>query len=123
MNAATISRLQSETSTASRQRSARRRSMSSSSRSIRDGSLATFRAYGSRRTEFLLPLLLLGSHREWQRPVLTRGVVDGQPPLVAAWLQRQRCRVHGDGEVERRPRFQAWRTPDLELAAEGDDLI
>jgi xanthine dehydrogenase large subunit len=40
MKAATISRLHSETSAASRQRSSRRTSMSSSSRSIRDGPLA-----------------------------------------------------------------------------------
>src|SRR5690242_20825930 len=50
MKAATTSRFQSVISAASRQRSVRRRSMSSSSRSIRDGELAMRRGYEGGRT-------------------------------------------------------------------------
>src|SRR5438067_6006213 len=50
MNAATTSRFHSEISPASRQRSVRRRSMSSSSKSIRDGLSAMRRGYERRRT-------------------------------------------------------------------------
>ena len=57
------------------------------------------------------------------RPVLARGVVDGEPPLVATRLERERRRVHGHREVERSSRLQARRPSHLELAAERDDLI
>src|SRR5262249_42362645 len=120
MKAATISRLQSETSTASRQRSASLRSMSSSSRSILDGSVARERGWAGGRRPAFLPL---GGDGERQRPVLAGSAVYGEPPLVPARLERERRGVHGHGEVERRAGLQPGRTPHLELATERDDLI
>src|SRR3990172_8195322 len=68
-------------------------------------------------------LRLLETHREGQRPVLTRLAVDGQPPFVAAWLERQRRRVDRDREVERGPGLETGRSSDLELASERHSVI
>src|SRR5690349_3507785 len=59
MNAATTSRFHSVISPASRHRSVRRRSMSSSSKSIRDGLLAMKRGYEGGRTEYRGPVAQL----------------------------------------------------------------
>jgi len=68
-------------------------------------------------------LLLFGSDGERHRPVLTRSAVDGQSPLVATRLERQRRRVDRNREVERRPRLETGRTADLELTPERHNLI